>query len=128
MSVRNVLLSLAQVLADEAEQNPKFNARLERALEGFSGTSSSISQDGRRKGGRRNPAALDPVELARLGTPVLRDQLGLLSLEQLLDIVAQYGMDPGKLVMKWRDPERVIARIVELASARATKGDAFRAD
>ncbi len=37
-------------------------------------------------------------------------------------------MDPGKLVMKWKDNVRVIDRIVELSLTRSTKGDAFRAD
>ena len=80
----------------------------------------------KRRGGRRTPAVLDPIELAAQGEGALRERLSDLDLELLLDIVAQYGMDPGKLVMKWRDQDRVIDRIVELSLARATKGDAFR--
>jgi hypothetical protein len=34
-------------------------------------------------------------------------------------------MDPGKLVMKWKTPERIINRIVEFSLARAVKGDVF---
>jgi hypothetical protein len=34
-------------------------------------------------------------------------------------------MDPGKLVMKWKTPERIIDRIVEFSLARAVKGDVF---
>ena len=71
---------------------------------------------------------LDPIDLARQGEASLREQLAELDLERLLDIVAQYGMDPAKLVMKWKDKERVIERIVETSIARATKGDAFRQD
>jgi hypothetical protein len=37
-------------------------------------------------------------------------------------------MDPGKLVMKWKDASRIIDRIIELSLARSTKGDAFRED
>jgi hypothetical protein len=58
----------------------------------------------------------------------VRTQLAILNLEQLRDIVAQYGMDPGNLVMKWNDTQRVVDRIIELALARATKGDAFRGE
>jgi hypothetical protein len=50
-----------------------------------------------------------------------------LSLEQLRDIVAEFGMDPGKLVLKWKSPQKVIDRIVEISMPRAQKGDAFRA-
>ena len=37
-----------------------------------------------------------------------------------------YGMDPGKLVMKWKDADRVRAHIVDTTMQRARKGDAFR--
>jgi hypothetical protein len=66
--------------------------------------------------------------LARQGEEVLRAQLKTLDIEKLRDIVAQYGMDPGKLVMKWKDPARVVERIVEVALSRATHGEAFRGD
>lgn len=82
----------------------------------------------RRKGGRRAPASLDPVEVVRSGEGSLRESLSPLDLSQLLDIVAEYGMDPGKLVMKWKDRDRVINRIVEASRARAKKGDAFRSE
>jgi hypothetical protein len=59
---------------------------------------------------------------------LLRSELSSLDIEQLKDVVAQYGMDPGKLVMKWKDAARIIDRIVELSLTRSTKGDAFRAD
>ena len=58
----------------------------------------------------------------------LRSQLSALSLDQLRDVVAEYGMDQGKLVMKWKDPVRVMDRIVEIALARAQKGHAFRSE
>jgi hypothetical protein len=50
-----------------------------------------------------------------------------LDLEQLRDVVAEYRMDPNKLVMKWKDRERVIEHIATTAASRGRKGDAFRA-
>jgi len=35
-------------------------------------------------------------------------------------------MDTDRLAMKWRDPSRVVNRIVERVIDRAAKGDAFR--
>jgi hypothetical protein len=131
MSIRKTLSALAQAIAAEAERNSDFRARLERALglDRPSGArSASVVGSAKRKGGRRTPAVLDPVELARHGEDALRMRLAVLDLERLRDIVAQFGMDPGKLVMKWKDPKRVIDRIVEVSLARATKGDAFRTD
>jgi hypothetical protein len=48
-------------------------------------------------GARRSPAALDPVSGYREGEEALRNRLRDLSLEQLRDIIAEYGMAPDKL-------------------------------
>ena len=132
MSIKKILSALVSVIADEAEKNEIFKSNLERVLGGTDGPAGAraVPSNGgtARKGGRRTPAVLDPIDLARQGEKTLRAQISLLNLEQLRDIVAQYGMDPGKLVMKWKEPTRVIDRIVEMSLARATKGDAFRDD
>jgi hypothetical protein len=126
MSIRTALYALARAVADEAERNAEFRAELEQALGLDRSMPEGSKGEARRKGGRRTPALLDPIELARRGEGALRENLSILSHEQLLDVVAQYGMDPSRLVMKWKDSGRVIDRIVEVALARATKGDAFR--
>jgi hypothetical protein len=56
----------------------------------------------------------------------LRNRLGSLDLEQLRDILAEHRLDHDRLAMKWKDPARVIDRIVERVAARASKGSAFR--
>jgi hypothetical protein len=43
-------------------------------------------------------------------------------LEQLRDIVAEHGMDNERLAMKWKDPQRVIDRIVDRVASRAVRG------
>lgn len=135
MSLRNTLNRLMRVVIEEAERNPYFEAALQDALGSAPSkrkqTKAEISgqgKDGESKRGRnrRNPAAFDPVQVVRDGELVLRSALEKLSLEQLRDIVAEYGMDPGRLVMKWNTPERVIDRVVEMSIARAHKGSAFR--
>lgn len=130
MNLRKTLSALAQVIADEAERNADFRSRIDRALmlDRPVTRNTSSTGDTKRKGGRRTPALLDPIDLARHGESSLRARLADLTLEQLRDVVAEYGMDPGKLVMKWKDQNRVIDRIVELSLGRATKGDAFRSD
>ncbi|WP_026841227.1 hypothetical protein [Citrifermentans bremense] len=131
MTLKQRLSALVSVIIEESDKNLAFRANVERAL------GIDASQDVRRpsvgmkttqRGGRRTAAVLDPVELARQGEGTLRSKICTLTLDQLRDIVAQYGMDPGKLVMKWKDTNRVVDRIVELALLRATKGDAFRED
>ena len=139
MSFRDQLAAAAKVIADEMERNKAFRQRMEEAIhlamadaspavKGKSQNAKLPVEGGARKGGRRTPAVIDPIALAREGEDSLRRDLARLDIEQLRDVVAEHGMDPGKLVMKWKDRDRITERIVELAMARSTKGDAFRAD
>ncbi|MEA3034053.1 MAG: hypothetical protein QOH86_2069 [Sphingomonadales bacterium] len=135
MNAKKTLNALFREILQEANANPSFRARLEAVLNPQSKAGVSKSRRPPREGGtpqpkrpsnRRPPAVLDPVHLARQGEDLLRAELAKLDLEQLRNVVAEYGMDPGKLVLKWRDEERVIERIVEVARGRAHKGSAFR--
>src|SRR5271166_5247716 len=122
MSLKKTLSDLVRALVEEAERNPEFASRMEGAL----GLQEKPSRATVTRGAhRRAPAILDPVQLARQGEPTLRARLAELNLEHLKDIVADYGMDPGKLVTKWKKPERIIDRIVEISLGRARKGEGF---
>jgi hypothetical protein len=123
VNLRTALQGLVKAIVEEAERNPEFAQRVESSL-GVAGTPAAPSGV-KRSRNRRTPAVLDPVDVARQGEKVLRQRLVTLSLEQLKDIVAEYGMDPGKLVMKWKTPDRIIERIVEFSLARSVKGDVF---
>ena len=125
MNIKQPLMTFMAVIAEEADRNPEFAQKLAVAL-GIDKADRESWPVAKRRGGRRTPAVLDPVALYSEGEGKLREKLGLLDLERLRDIVAEYGMDPGKLVMKWKTEERVIEHIVEVASARAKKGEAFR--
>lgn len=130
MRIRRKLLALARTVADEAERNPEFAAKLEAELGLAKGPPAGKgTKGGARRRGRRAPAVFDPVAVLRVeGEEGLRSRLLRLDLEKLRDMVAQYGMDPGKLVMKWKTKDRVVDRIVEMSVSRAQKGDAFRED
>lgn len=125
MNIKKPLKAFIAVITEEADRNPEFAQKLAVAL-GLDDVLREAKQSGKRRGGRRTPAVLDPVALFSEGENRVREELQLLDLEQLRDIVAECGMDPGKLVMKWKTEERVINHIVEVASARAKKGEAFR--
>src|SRR4051794_31355411 len=109
MNIRERLAQLCEIVVDEAKRNSAFRRRLEEALSPQQvdllgtredrvhkpkGRADRPVTDFTRKGGRRSPAVLDPLRLARQGEDVLRKELSSLNLEQLKDIVAQYGMDP----------------------------------
>lgn len=135
MNLKTTLNRLIRVVLEEAENNPRFDSALRDALDPPAGkrpVAKDASADGidlgevKRGKNRRTPPVLDPVHIAEEGESALRASLEKLSLEQLRDVVAEYGMDPGRVVMKWAAPDRVIDRIVEMSLARAHKGNAFR--
>jgi hypothetical protein len=136
VKVRQIITKLLRVIADEVECNPDFERRVAAALgleeqpkadDGQNQEGEAVAAPpGQRPKNRRPPPVLDPVEVARTGEDALRTRLAALSIEQLKDIVAEFGMDPGKLVIKWKGADRIIDRIVEVSMSRAQKGDAFR--
>jgi hypothetical protein len=128
MNLRKTLTDLVRVLVDEAERNPEFKDKVQSALNQNKGSDRTEPKNTDKPKNRRRSAILDPIELAGVGEQVLRSRLAELTVEQLQDIVSGYAMDPGRLVSKWKTPERIIDRIVELSLARAQKGDAFRSD
>ncbi len=134
MSLQKILRDFVKVVSDEAERNPPFADRLQDVFQSAMTPrtekrnlgSGGAASKAKRPSNRRPPAVLDPISLAKQGEEALRTQLAPLTIEQLKDVVADYGMDPRKLVMKWKKPERIINEIVEISISRAHKGDAFR--
>ena len=120
------LRELCEQLVQRAETHPATARTLAdgvaRLLDGGSGRKAS----GRRTG-RRDAPVLDPFDIYRQDPNALAERMASLDLEQLRDVVAHYGMDPRRLVMKWKTTDRVIAHIVETVQTRSRKGDAFRA-
>ncbi|MER7455781.1 hypothetical protein [Micromonospora sp. NPDC126480] len=118
------LARLLSVVADEAIRTGRFASALQRALASEAPTASATPT---RRSGRRAPGVLDPFAVfGEQGEAGLRTRLAELDLEQLRDIVAEHGMDHDRLAMKWKDPSRVVDRIIEKVEARTAKGSAFR--
>jgi hypothetical protein len=114
------LKALFAVIVDEAQANPEFAARIEAAMSG-----ELRAPPTPKKSARRPRGVIDPYEAHRNGE--LRQRLEGLEIEQLKDLVAEHGMGPIQLAMKWRKPDRLIDLIEETVVARAHKGDVFRA-
>ena len=84
---------------------------------------------GQQAGGKRKrmPSVLDPYALARQeGEATLRARLGDLDVDQLKDLVHDYGMDYDHRAMRWTDQQRLIGRIIERVDFGTTQGSAFR--
>jgi hypothetical protein len=121
VKLKAALQGLVRAVVEEAERSPQFAKRLETAL-GLTAIASASARKSSAHAKRRTPAVLDPIDLARQGEHTLRQTLGTLNLDQLKAIVADYRMEIGKPVRKWKTPQRIIDRIVEVSLARAVKG------
>ncbi len=129
---------LLDEVAQRAETNPAVAERLATALawvmdqrrpkpgtrhDKLPGASSRAT--GVRRG-RRAPGVLDPFDAAAEGEQALRQALAGLDVEQLKDIVAEQGMDPANLALKWKRNDRLVDLIVTTVNQRSRKGEAFR--
>lgn len=123
------LALLVEAVATEAARTTRFSRALSKALTAAaSEMRASEVERNRARSRRRAKGLIDPFAVfAESGVEGLRSRLESLDIEQLRDVVAEHGMDHDRLAMKWKDPQRVMDRIVERVEARAAKGSAFRA-
>lgn len=136
MSIVPQLRALFDAIAAEAERSPAFARRLQDALASVAAPapassaraakSATPSTAAPKRGGRRAPGIIDPFAAYADGEATLRARLADLTLDQLKDIIAEHGMDPSKLAMRWKKPEKLIDLIALTVRDRAEKGDAFR--
>ena len=102
MTVKKKLNALLREVIAEAEANPAFQERLAKALgpdekpvkaAPVERKRQAKPAEHKRPSNRRTPAVIDPVQLARNSESELREALAKLDIEQLRDVVADYGMD-----------------------------------
>ena len=114
-----MLKKLLGVVIEEMNSNSNFKAKIEAAL------STKENAIGKKSHSKRNPSTINPYEQIRQGKDVLSISLNSLSVEQLKDVILEHNMDNAKLAMKWKNKERLIALIIDLAERRTTKGEVF---
>lgn len=124
------LAALFRVVTDEADANPSFAAKLGVAL-GSPVEPDHARNDGAgsaevRRSNRRAKSILEPFRLLAVSEAHLRAELQKLNIEQLKDIVAEYGMDTSRLALKWKSCDRLVDFIVTTVAQRQRKGDVFR--
>lgn len=125
MTANQAVRKIIEEVLFELERNPDLADRLRLVLNPKR-SSKATSPEGRRPR-RRAPSAFDPFAVYEEGgESSLHNRLRELDLERLKDMVADHGMDPMKLAMKWRTQDRLVDLIVRTVHDRARKGDAFR--
>ena len=126
MTLRTALEDLARAVADQAERDPAFAEAVSVALARVTAPDVTRGAADGKPAGRRAQPALNPVQTARQGEEALRSGLDGLSVDELKAIVSAYALDPKRLAMRWKSPQRLADLIVTASMARARKGDAFR--
>lgn len=118
------ILPDSQATIVKYKSDPEFAKQIDCLLQILSNPKRS---PGNKQHNRRCASVFDPVELYHYqGEIPLREQLQKLDVKQLKDIIAEYGMDSSRRAMRWKKRDRLIELIVQTASCRARKGDAFR--
>jgi hypothetical protein len=115
-----LLPTLLHAIADELERDGALAERIVR----------KVDEESSRKRTKSSKSAIgfDPFEVLRQGTETaLRERLESLEIPVLKAIITQHGLDTTRLAQKWRDKERLVTFILERISARAEKGDVFKA-
>jgi hypothetical protein len=110
---------LKAVLA-EIERDPALAGRIAERVD------ASRKRPKGRRANRRSPPVLDPFALWADVPNEVGARLAELTVDQLKDIVSEYGIEPRTLALKWKRPERLIELILTTVEQRSRKGDAFR--
>lgn len=119
MDAKKKLKELINIVIKEMDKNPEFSDKIENLLLGEGNKVVKVKRS-------RQPAIINPLEVIINGENLLANKLEQLDIDQLKDIISEYGMDPSKLALKWKNKERLIKHIIEVASTRVNKGNAFR--
>src|ERR1051326_1599474 len=128
----NRLAAVFEAILDQARNDPGFAAKLESALVGETPRTITIRKSpvadasSPRRSNRRAKASVDPFALLSAGEDHLRAELAKLDLEQMKDVVAEYGMDTSRLALKWKSRERLPDFIFTTVVFRNTQGDRLR--
>lgn len=119
--MKKKLKKLFDIIIQEYDNNESFRQKIEDLLE----PKPEVKSEKKRRN-KRTPAVLDPIILAEKDINELKTKLEELDIEKLKDIVSEFRLDPSRIVMKWKDKDRMIDHIIKAALSRAEKGDVFR--
>ncbi len=110
---------VSNLIASEISNNEEFAQKMERILKG-----ETVAVTSKRRS-RRSPAKLDPLHLLEMGEEILAKELEKLNVEELKDIVSEYGMDTSRLALKWKDRKRLELLIMDATKRKSSRGEAF---
>lgn len=126
MNKKDVLAKWKKVsalIADEISANEDFAQKMGDLLCGEA--PAATPKPPAKKRNRRPPAKLDPYALLDSGEDSLAQGLASLSVDELKDVISEYGMDSSRLALRWKDRKRLESLILDATKRKASRGDAF---
>ncbi len=119
-TLTRLLKQFADLVSEEAEQNPAFAGKLDAILAPLPAAPKS------KKLGTATKSVPDVyAELQRRGEEEFRFWLAGLDIPTLKSIVKVNGFDPAKQSSRWSEPDKFVPLIVEQLGARLKRGSAF---
>lgn len=115
---------ISAVIADEISGNEAFAQKMGELLCGEASAATPPKPPAKKRN-RRAPAKLDPYALLETGEEKLAEGLASLSVDELKDVISEYGMDSSRLALRWKDRNRLEALILDATKRKASRGDAF---
>jgi hypothetical protein len=118
------LRELLKLIEEEAGRNPNFSSRLEEIVAEL--PSKEQRKTSKQKNATQSIAAPDIfAALQEKGEEEFRFWLRTLDVATLKTIIKKNGFDPAKASVRWTEPDKFVALIVEQAIARLKRGSAF---
>ncbi len=110
---------ISKVIQDEMTENEEFAKKIEKIL-----IPEMSAAEKPKKKSKRNPAKIHPIRLWEEGEEKLRAELAKLDVEELKDVIVEYGWNERGL-MNIKKREKLEAVILERTKSTATRGNAF---
>lgn len=111
---------ISKVIQDEMTENEEFAKKMEEIL--IPEMPTAVEKP--KKKSKRNPAKIHPIRLWEEGEEKLRAELAKLDVEELKDVIVEYGWNERGL-MNIKKREKLEAVILERTKSTATRGNAF---
>ena len=123
-ALTRLLRGLSELVAQEADRNPEFAAKLNELLESVPGKSSGR---GRSRRGAKSQLDVPDVyhELELRGNEEFQFWLRDLPLPMLRVIIRKHDFDNARRTAKWKDTEKLGAYIAERLQGRLERGSHF---
>lgn len=117
------LKEIIEIILEEAKKNKDFEEALKGALYREKSDLVKAKTKCRIK---RESAKINPLIEVEKGENDLRQKLEELNIQELKNVIYDYGLDNMKNSVRWKKKEKFVNLIIEMSKKKISKGNAFR--